>query len=609
MCGINGIINKTSTVLPASIERMNRSIRHRGPNDNGYYCDQNIGLGHTRLSIMDLSSRGHQPMSYDNVTISYNGEVFNFEEIRQDLESKGYTFDSTSDTEVILKAYHCYGIECIERFNGMFALAISDKKKKKLFLIRDRFGIKPLYLYKSSMEIIFSSEIKAILTHDLPLTLNEIAIKQYLTLLYIPHPNTPYNEIEKLPPGYYYEIDTTTLEIVSHQYWELKPEVNPHSFSEQVKLTKDILKDAVQKRMISDVEVGSFLSGGVDSSLITAIASTMTDKKIQTFSIGFSGAGSYFDESAYALQVAKKFGTNHHVLHIDLQNAMDDLDEIIYHLDEPIADTSTLLNFQLAKLTKEHVSVALSGLGGDELFGGYNRHQASIYSSYLDKVPQPLLAVLKQLSGSSSQQRTKGLSNRLRHLNKLLMSVKQSPSQSYHHMISYYDELIHLIPELHMYPKEHLNSILLYDIKYYMNDNLLMFTDKMSMAHALEVRVPFLDYRLVKHAFTMPQKYKTTFFNTKHILKEIALEYLDKEVVYRRKQGFAAPIEIWLQKIGMSNVSSMIDTARLDRFIPRDVIYSNLNAFFNHNKDRSLQIYSYIVLSRWLEINKKYFTE
>lgn len=517
MCGINGIINKSTQVMAVSIEQMNHSIQHRGPDDHGCYCDQNIGLGHTRLSIMDLSSRGHQPMSYDNIVISYNGEVFNFEDIRNDLESKGYVFDSSSDTEVILKAYHCYGIECIECFNGMFALSILDKIKKKVFLVRDRFGIKPLYIYKDMNRIIFSSEIKAILTQDISLTLNAIAIKQYLTLLYIPHPNTPYNEIEKLAPGHYYEIDITTLEIVSHQYWELEPAVNFNSFSEQALLTKNILKDAVQKRMISDVEVGSFLSGGVDSSLITAMASRMTDKKIQTFSIGFTGAGSYFDESTYALEVAKKFGTNHHVLQIDLQQAMDDLDEIIYHLDEPIADTSTLLNFQLAKLTKEHVSVALSGLGGDELFGGYNRHQASIYTSYLDKIPQSFLAALQRLSESSSQQRTKGVSNRLRHLNKLLTSVKRSPVESYHHMISYYDELIDCMPEMQIYSNEKLNSILLYDIKYYMNDNLLMFTDKMSMAHALEVRVPFLDYRLVKHAFTIQQNYKTTLFTTKHI--------------------------------------------------------------------------------------------
>ncbi len=591
MCGINGVVSNTAS--ESSIKVMNEILFHRGPDGHGVDIFQNVALGHTRLKIIDLSDKANQPMTFKNLTIIFNGEIFNYKDIQKDLISKGYRFETTSDTEVLLKFIHHYGFEKINDLNGMFAFAVYDKEKNKLYLVRDRYGIKPLYIYKDSQKLIFSSEIKAILSQNVNLTLNQKAIKEYFQFLYIKHPFTPFNEIQKVKPGYIYEIDPDTLSIKEKKYYEIFPNEKIHDEKEALSNIEKLLIDSVHLRMISDREVGTFLSGGVDSGIITAIASSFTEKKLKTFSITFKNVSNFFDESQYALAVSKRYGTKHYPFEINFDEVIDTLEEIIYYLDEPIADTSTFLNFYISKLAREHVVVALSGLGGDELFGGYNRYQALLLTQKLS-----FLKDFKFLKNIKSNRTTK-IGNLLRAISKISNSIEENLCKTYMKMISY-EEIL----EFDECDLNNLNDVFKYDVKYYMNDNLLNFTDKMSMAHSLEVRVPFLDYRLVNFAFTLSTSLKVSIFQKKIILKKLAEKYLDKNIVYRKKQGFSAPIEVWLRKKGKEYISSLIDIDVINKFLSKDIIENNLRLFFDKGVDKSLQIYSYIVFSLWYKINK-----
>jgi len=609
MCGISGIISWDQIVEADQINEMNNYLSNRGPDNSGVFLDKNIGMGHTRLSIQDLSSNGNQPMRIKGTVISYNGEIFNFKELRSELKELGYSFNSGTDTEVIVNLYNHYGISFISKLNGMFAIAIYDQKKEKLYLIRDRYGIKPLYLYTDDNKFIFSSDLKSIVRNKLSkVTLDNNAIKDYLFFHYIRNPRTPYNEITKIQAGSYCTINISNQRLKTYQYYEIDSNNVNHdqSQNEIIENIDSLLNDSISKRMISDLEVGAFLSGGVDSSIVTAIASKYSSHKLQTFSIGYKGLSDYFDETEYALQVSKKFNTQHHVLSLDFDKTFNELEEIIYELDEPIADTSVFLNYYLSKLTKEHVTVALSGLGADELFGGYNRYQALAYENNLRKFPKSIKAI-KNLMQLIPENRVSNIGNKIRQAKKLLSSIDGSMEDNYINMISY--NTVDIDNSISIDDKDSLNSVLKYDIKYYMNDNLLNLSDKMSMASSLEMRVPFLDYRLVNYSMTIDQKFKTNIYQKKIILKKLAEKYLDKNLIYRRKQGFSAPIEIWMKKRGKLYIESLINFNFLERFVNTDIINNDIEEFFDRNRDKSLQIYSYIVISIWYKLNKSFIYE
>ncbi|BBG66793.1 asparagine synthetase [glutamine-hydrolyzing] [Hydrogenimonas sp.] len=553
---------------------------------------------------MDLSDAGHQPMESDRCVIVYNGEVFNFRQIRERLVSEGMHFHSDSDTEVVLRAYEQYGMDSLKMFNGMFAFALYDKQARKLFLVRDRYGIKPLYLYRSHSQLCFASELKAIVGLDgVSVHLNKEAITAYLQFHYIPHPQTPYEEIVKLTPGSYCEIDTDTLvcDVVRYDTPSYEPVENRLTLQEAADRTETLLQDAVSLRMIADVEVGSFLSGGVDSGVITAMAAAHTGKPLQTFSVGYRDAD-LFDESAFAMRIARRYGTKHHRLVADFDAVYDRLEEIIVSMDEPNADTSVFLNFFLAEETKRHVSVALSGLGGDELFGGYNRHRAFVWGKYLSYLPKGLAGSLISRGRSD---RTSRWGNRMRQLGRLLHSLDRDPAASYLKMISYQQLITPEIPVR----RYRIEEVLKYDLTYYMSDNLLALSDRMSMAHTLEMRVPFLDYRMVSHAFALASKYKTSLWQSKIVLKKVAEKYMDHDMIYRRKQGFAAPIEQWLRREGQERISSLTDISFLSRFLPEACIRDDMYRFYVLGQDRALQIYSYLVLSLWYRLHKEYLDD
>jgi len=606
MCGINCFISKKQKKINRKlIENMNKQLKHRGPDDSGYFIYNNIGLGHTRLSILDLSSHGHQPMEFDNLIIVFNGEIFNYIELRDELKKIGYNFVSNSDTEVILKLFHYYGEDFIKKLNGMFALAIYDKQSNEVYLYRDRYGIKPMYIYEDNKKIIFSSEIKPILSNNnISIKINTNKVQEYFQLLYTRSEETLFDSIKKVKPGTCLKICLYNFKIQEKIYYHLPNDKNNllKDESEVIKNLDNLLNDSIEKRMRSDIDVGSFLSGGVDSSLTTAIASEKTNKQLQTFSITFKGLNDFFDESKYAEAVSKKYNTEHHFLKIDFNEVFESMEEIIYKMEEPNADTSIFLNYFLSKLTKQYVSVTLSGLGGDELFGGYNRHQAFMIINYLKSIPG--IKILKKLEFIGSS-RTNKLLNYVRHFSKLLDSIEKDPSKVYEKIISY-ENILDLKLDITSFD---LNEALRYDIKDYMNNNLLNFTDKMSMSHSLEIRVPFLDYRIVDFSFMIDTSLKISFFNKKIILKKLALNYLDKDIVYRRKQGFAAPIEIWLKMQGIDKIKNLIDINLISKYINKNIIYNNLELFFKKNIDKSLQIYSYIVFSLWYKNFKRHIDE
>ena len=609
MCGVCGIISRRHAVEENVIREMNSYLSKRGPDSSGIFLDKNIGLGHTRLSIQDLSSNGHQPMRVKGAVISFNGEVFNFKELKKELEVLGYTFKSDTDTEVVATLYNHYGIDFVSRLNGMFAMAIYDEAEQLVYLIRDRYGIKPLYIYTDDNTIIFSSDLKSIVRQKgCRVTIDSSALKEYFKFLYIRNPRTPYNEIKKMQVGYYYSVNIKNLEVKKCQYYDInsKPIDYQQTEEEIVSNIDDLLHDSIAKRMISDLEVGSFLSGGVDSSIVTAIASQHTSQRIQTFSIGYKGLNEYFDETKYALNVSKQYNTKHHVLSLDFEKTFSEFEEIIYELDEPIADTSVFLNYYLSKLTKEHVTVALSGLGADELFGGYNRHQAVIVGKKLRELPAPVKAINKILN-YIPENRTSSIGNKIRQAKKLLSSVDGSMSDTYMRMISYSD--IDSDRCLNIDSAEPLRSVLKDDIQYYMNDNLLNLSDKMTMASSLEMRVPFLDYRLVNYSMTIDSRLKTSVFNKKIILKKLAERYISENLIYRRKQGFAAPVEIWMKQQGIHYIRKVIDFEFLSKFIQLTDVNKDIDLFFNRGTDKALQVYSYIVLSFWYRINGEFISD
>lgn len=599
MCGINGIVNLNGAAVDANlIQRLNRVIAHRGPDDNGIWIEGSIGLGHQRLSIIDLSEKGKQPMCFDDLVISYNGEVFNFLEIRAYLIKQGYEFRSDSDTEVILKAYDHWGIDFVQQLNGMFAFCLVDQAKQKLFLVRDRFGIKPIYYYVDQERFLFSSEMKT-LKQVLPVELhiNKKAIAAYLNYLYIPNPTTIYEEIHKIRPGHYLEIDLKNHKISNTPYWNLETGPYESSKAEDLRDIEALLIDAIEKRMISDVPVGAFLSGGVDSSLICAIAARELGKPLHTFSIGYGKEGAFFDETEYAKSVAKKYSLEHHSFEVNIKDIFEDFDSIIYHMDEPNADTSVFLNYYISKFTRQQVTVALSGLGGDELFGGYNRYQAFKASEYLRLIPRGILQLSSSTLDKLPAGRHSSFSNLIRSSSKLITSIGINPEETYHNLISYSTNR----PPIQIPYDKDLNHILKFDIESYMVDDLLELTDRMSMAHALEIRTPFLDYRLVQRAFQIPAYRKTTLFSKKILLKKLAEKYLDKSIIYRRKQGFSAPIAAWLQQQKPETLIRQFRNTHLLSFVPESYVLNVITAYYQKRKDFSLQLYALYILNTWLE--------
>ncbi|MBL7206317.1 MAG: asparagine synthase (glutamine-hydrolyzing) [Candidatus Aenigmarchaeota archaeon] len=561
MCGICGFVGFEDKAL---LKKMMDSIKHRGPDDSGVFIDKGISLGHRRLSIIDLKT-GKQPMKNEDGTIQivFNGEIYNFQELRTDLEKKGHKFYTNSDTEVIIHAYEEYGKNCLKRFNGMFAFAIWDSKKKSLFLARDRLGIKPLYYTFFNGSLIFASEIKAILQHpDVKKDVDFQAMNHYFSLGYVPAPRTMFDGIKKLSQSHCLEYDVKEKKPIITKYWNLVNfESENKSIDYYTKNLSDILESSVKKRLMSDVPLGAFLSGGLDSSAVVAIMSKLSEKPVKTISAGFEEGGHY-DESNFSRMVAERFNTDHHEVVLKT-NDIKMLPKIVWHFDEPVLDGSSVPEFMISEKAKKHVTVALVGEGGDELFMGYRQYKIMKLSRYflLPKYMKKTIIpkISKSISGIIPRRKPKrylefladfsSRSGNFLEIYKSLLETfnKEDKDNLFLEKIKKGMKDNIVVEDYFKDEKKANANISSFELKVPLPDILLMNVDKMSMANSIEARVPFLDHKLVEFSAKIPFNMKLKGFTEKYILKRAMQNELPKEIIKRKKHPFAVPIISWLE--------------------------------------------------------------
>lgn len=609
MCGIAGYISLTEQANEATIRQMTDAISHRGPDGWGHKLFGNVAIGHRRLSIIDLAS-GAQPMSnLDETTwITFNGELYNYLDLRNQLIGFGYTFKTSSDTEVIIYAYDKWGEDCLKHFRGMFAFAIVDVKKRKLFIARDHFGIKPVYYYQSGTMIAFGSELqqfKELPGFDNSINLN--AIDQYLWLQYIPAPLTIFNAVKKLNAAHYITIGFDGTVSGQKQYWDVdysRKQVKTQQ--EWMDATEAVIRDSVKAHLVSDVPFGAFLSGGIDSSLVVGYMSEVLDKKVETFSIGFEEEE--YNELKYAEIAAKKFGTNHHT-EIVKPDALNVLPKLVKHYGEPYGDSSCIPTYYVCELARKHVTMVLSGDGGDECFAGYNS-----YTQWMKYMPINRLSGIKKAVYPFFE---KAMPRRYPKFDTLdnWLSYMQYLDRNWRTRLwkKEYHGHIARLPEgfEELYRKasqfSRMNKIQYIDMKTYMNFDILTKVDTASMIHSLEVRTPLIDKEVWEFAATIPEEFninnKSGEWRGKILLKELMLKNFSHDFVYRRKQGFGVPISKWFAHKGELNQLLQ------DRILSQD---SLIKTYFDQKTIASLidekhtgALWLILFLEEWLAQYKK----
>jgi asparagine synthase (glutamine-hydrolysing) len=628
MCGIAGFsqFNRSIGTIE-TLKNMGQAIYHRGPDAGSEYLDENIGLSHRRLAIIDLSDAGIQPMhSHDErYVIAFNGEIYNFLELRAELKAKGYPFKSHTDTEVILALYHFEGVKLLKKINGMFAFAIWDKEKQSLFIARDRIGKKPLYYTHHENEIIFASELKALLAiKEIPTEIRLDAVYDFFAYQYIPDPKTIYQNIFKLEPGHYLLIDKDGMK--KHKYWDISfAQTSSESEQSLKEKVQELASNCTKQRMISDVALGAFLSGGVDSSgvvaLMAKIAKENNDKPITTCSIGFDDEK--FDETEFAQMVADQYHTNHYKLSVH-QDVAESLEHIVSFFDEPFADPSLVPTFFVSQLAREKVTVAIAGDGGDEVFAGYEKYAADHTENKLrNKIPKWIrTAILPSLSTLSAQVNI----NLFQRASSLLNSLSVEPAMGFYISNSFIkdatwqalatDDTKVKLAQYH--PSEqtiarynacdghdHLSRILYTDMKTYLPGDILVKVDRMSMANSLEVRAPILDHKLMEFACTIPSNLK---FNTKdgkiekkYLLKEAFKDFLPDDILYRKKMGFSVPLASWLRN-ELKEITEERLLSRSDglcRFFKKEQIAKLWVEHKTEKKDNATVLWSMLMFQMW----------
>jgi asparagine synthase (glutamine-hydrolysing) len=565
MCGICGIVSfhPDMPTDPSILRRMNQSIRHRGPDDEGYYQDNQMSLAMRRLSIIDLHT-GQQPISNElgNVWVVYNGEIYNFKHVRAELEQRGHIFKTQTDTEVIVHAYEEYGDECVKYFNGMFAIALWDARRCRLFLARDRLGIKPLYYWAGPDKLVFGSELKALIQHpDTPRRINLVALDLFLGLEYIPSPYTIYENVFKLLPGHTLVVENGQLKI--NQYWEVPYQPVGQSEAECAEILSNLINESIRIRLMSDVPLGAFLSGGIDSSTIVGYMSQNMSEPVQTFSIGFEEET--YNELPYADAVSRHFGTSHHVevLKPDYAGLAE---KLVCQHDEPFADTSIFPTFLVSEVASRKVKVVLSGDGGDELFAGYDTYLAERLNRYYAVLPGALREhILPRFADRlPPQPAKKGLINKFK---RMVEGGALDPALQHTRWMIFLnsaDKESLYQSDLRAILQDQLTSELFngyfdkasrfdrlaqqqyVDLKTYLADDILTKVDRMSMAVSIEARVPLLDYHIVEFALNLPPYMKLSGSRTKSILRHAVKDLLPALVLEKPKEGFSIPMKHWL---------------------------------------------------------------
>jgi asparagine synthase (glutamine-hydrolysing) len=616
MCGIAGICSSdpSESVSPEVLGAMIDTLQHRGPDDRGLYLNGPVGLAARRLSIIDLST-GHQPIGNEkgDIWIAYNGEVYNFEALREQLAKFGHTFVSHSDTEVIVHAYEQWGIECLSRLNGMFAFALWDGRDSCLWLVRDRLGVKPLYYRWKGGRLTFGSEIKAILKDPVAAAdrgLDLEGLDAYLRYVYVPSPLTLFDGIRKLPPGHWLKLKGG--EVVVRSYWQppLSSEGEVPDEAEASEKVLGLLEDSVHLRLVSDVPLGAFLSGGIDSSSIVGLMSRSSGKPVQTFSVGFEGEdGSGLNELEGARRVARLFETEHHEMVVSDRDFMEAIPWIAHRLDDPVADHAIVPTHLISRLARKSVKVALSGEGADELFAGYESYGRELVLNRMDVVPSPLRQVASKLPVLSARHRriisrsTVPLRERYSHTKS---SFFENPDTVYDPSFSERLGREKRNPESFFSPwmgdsiKDPVNAMLRADLATWLPENLLMKVDKASMLTSLEARVPFLDYRLVEYVSHLPGNFKLRGRQTKYLLKKAVAGLLPGEVVHRRKHGFVPPTGDWL-RLGLKDWAweRLANLASRKGLLNREWVESLWSRHQSRTRNYSQILFALILLEEW----------
>jgi asparagine synthase (glutamine-hydrolysing) len=619
MCGIAGFVESSATTSPFArgssrelVARMCDVIRHRGPDDDGAWVADGVALGMRRLSIIDLAT-GHQPIHNEDrsIWIVFNGEIYNFPGLRRELERAGHQFYTSTDTEAIVHAYEQWGAAAIARLRGMFGLAIWDARSRTLLVARDRIGIKPMYYAERNGRLYFGSEMKSVLeAPDLPRAIDLDALDHYLSFLYTPRDGSIFTSVRKLPPGHLltWHDGRTTIE----EYWKVPAaETFRGTEADAVQQLRAVLDDAVRCHLLSDVPLGAFLSGGIDSSLVVALMAEATGRRVKTFSIGFDEPA--FDELEHARRVARHVGTEHHAFVVK-PDAIGILDRMVSHFDEPFADASAIPTWYVSEIARSHVTVVLSGDGGDELFGGYDRYVPHPHVVAFDRYGSRALRRVAAIAASRLPHGARG-KNFLRH-------VSRDQQGRYLDAIRFFgaDEKPELLsPEVQRQlhgpdPETRLarhferfarlawpSQMMRFDEETYLPEDVLTKVDRMSMAHSLESRVPLLDNEVIEFAATLPASLKIKNGRRKHVLKEVAATLLPREVVERRKQGFGVPLGIWFRG-GLRELfaDTLLSAASLQRgYFQAPYVRQIVEEHVSGKRDHTLRLWQLVVFEKW----------
>lgn len=579
MCGIVGFNWEDKQNLKDSTNK----IRHRGPDSKGYFTEKNLSLGHRRLSIIDLDKRSDQPMTYKDLTITFNGEIYNFKKIKENLEKKGLKFDTESDTEVLLKAYYIHGEKMLNLLEGMFTFAIYNKKNDEIFIARDRLGVKPLYYYQKEENFAFSSEIKSLLELKLDTNLDHESINKYFILRHMPKEGTPFKYIKKLKPGHYLKYKNKKLEV--KKYWEFQVTETNLDFEKNKKILSELISESINKRLMSDVPLGVFLSGGLDSSAIVSFMHTQGIKDINTFTVNFGEKNS---ESKYAKIISEEFGTNHKEIDVN-KSSIKLLPKVAYHLDEPLGDNAALSTYLMSKETSKHVKVILSGEGNDELFAGYQKYKLFKTKKY---IPLKKIVFNQRLKDFLNKEHSKSYSE----FTSVFNSKERSNLYKHSQETNFEDFKV----------DSSLNSILRFDIKNWLPNDLLLKNDKMTMAHSLEGRVPFLDHKLVEFAFSIPENQKLRFFKDKYIFREVIKKRIPKEIYQRKKQGFTIPLKSWIKEGIIDYSNDLINENNID-FLNKN---TQLRIINNPTKNifTKRQFWTLLMFNQWYKEYRDYLS-
>lgn len=617
MCGIAGFVGISENTRPdadAVLDRMCRVITHRGPDDQGTLIEGDVALGMRRLSIIDLAG-GHQPISGEDgtVTIVFNGEIYNYRELQKELERRGHKFQTNSDTEAIVHAYEEFGAACVDHLRGMFAFAIWDRRRRALFIARDRVGKKPLYYTLTAQgALVFGSELKCLLEHpDVRREINPEAINAYLSLGYVPDPLSVFRGIEKLPPGHHLTFENNRIAL--KEYWDFTyaPTANHRSEDDYLEELRALLEEAVRIRLVSDVPLGAFLSGGVDSSTVVGLMARQMSQPVKTFSIGFHEDS--FNELKYARVTAQHFGTDHKefIVTPDICHIVDDL---VWHFDEPFADSSAIPTYMVSKLAREHVTVVLSGDGGDELFAGYTRYLVDRKRSGFARLPravregvlQPLSHRLPHGAWGRNYIHNVALDPLDRYLDSVsvftILNRRHLYTDDFRRQLQTDDAAAERFREYSARVKtgEPLDSLLYIDSKTYLPGDILTKVDRMSMAASLEARVPLLDHKLIEFVTNLPASMKVRGLEAKHIFKRAARGLVPDEILDRPKQGFGMPLQQWINHQLRDRIYETLTEPRAARgYTSTQYVKLLLDEHRRQRRDHSRQLWALFMLELW----------